>query len=192
MEGAQERLSLWATYPPLTWRILTFTRWNETLLSWSCYTRDYDRSVGFRYHNALGLVLTVRPITWPGSLEIGLSASHALSCIVTTNPSKTGPNCLIIRLLRCIFAHASPCSPLHVTFWPLSVTFRPALMPTCEYPHPYHGPNMILARITAKWLKFMKKYIQSRRTHLKLYEICSQYFCNENYCISSCHGEYAE
>ena len=58
----------------------------------SCYNRDLDRSVGVCCHNALGLVRTVRLIPRANALGIWLPVSHAPSCIVTTNPSRTGLN----------------------------------------------------------------------------------------------------
>ena len=63
------------------WRILTFTRW-----IWKCYNCDSDWSVGACCYNVLGFVGTVD------------SCLHALSCIVTTNTSRTGLHPLIDTL----------------------------------------------------------------------------------------------
>ena len=56
----------------------------------SCYNSDQDQSVWFCCHNALRILQTVGPIPRSNSLRIELSVSHVSSCIVTTNPSRTG------------------------------------------------------------------------------------------------------
>ena len=71
------------------------TNIHRAKLKTSCYNRDQDRSVGVCCHNALGLVRTVRQIPRANALGIWLPVSHAPSCIVTTNPSRTGLNPLI-------------------------------------------------------------------------------------------------
>ena len=61
-------------------------------LKMSCYNHDQDWSVRVCCPNALGLVRTVRQIPRANVLRIWLLASHAPSCIGTTNPSRTGLN----------------------------------------------------------------------------------------------------
>ena len=63
-------------------------------LKMSCYNHYSDWCVGFCCNNALGIVQTVHPIPQPNVLRIALCVWYMPSCIVTTNPSRTGLNLL--------------------------------------------------------------------------------------------------
>ena len=85
-EKHAKRLSLRAPYSPFKWRILTFTGWNKKCHVIVLIKTDLSGFVVTMH----GLVRTVKPIPRPNGLGIGLPISHAPSCVVTTNPSKTG------------------------------------------------------------------------------------------------------
>ena len=81
MGGACETALGSSTCAHFTWRLRIFTGWN-----WKCHA-----IIVFK-NDLSGFVRTVRQIPRANALGIWLPVSHALSCIGTTNSSRTGLN----------------------------------------------------------------------------------------------------